>query len=162
MLETAILGYGQWQLDPDSGADQPALLARVLDQVYAAGVQRASRSMGCCAVRRDGTFVGENTDGKGFLRSLKGIIDPRDKRGVIFGAGGAAHAIAVELRFAGMQQVTVVNRSEDPAPRWSRCCTTSLAATPTWRYGQATSRCPPTRTARSISVDPASARATPR
>jgi hypothetical protein len=40
VLETAILGYGQWQLDPDSGANQPALLARVLDQVYAAGVQR--------------------------------------------------------------------------------------------------------------------------
>jgi hypothetical protein len=39
MLETAILGYGQWQLDPDSGADQPALLAGVLDQVYAAGFQ---------------------------------------------------------------------------------------------------------------------------
>jgi hypothetical protein len=39
MLETAVLGYDQWQVTEDSGADQVRLLAGVLDSVHAAGVQ---------------------------------------------------------------------------------------------------------------------------
>jgi shikimate dehydrogenase len=64
-------------------------------------------------VRRDGDrLVGENTDGKGFLRSLQAAsIDPRGRRVVILGAGGAARAIAVELALAGASRITVVNRS---------------------------------------------------
>lgn len=65
-----------------------------------------------CVVRRDDAFVGENTDGKGFLRSLQAVIDPRGARIVLFGAGGAARAIAVELALAGARHLTVVNRSE--------------------------------------------------
>jgi shikimate dehydrogenase len=64
-------------------------------------------------VRRDGQrLVGENTDGKGFLRSLQAAsIDPRGSSVVILGAGGAARAIAVELALAGASHITVVNRS---------------------------------------------------
>jgi shikimate dehydrogenase len=64
-------------------------------------------------VRRDGDrLVGENTDGKGFLRSLRDVpIDPRGRRVVILGAGGAAKAITVELALAGASHITVVNRS---------------------------------------------------
>ncbi len=64
-------------------------------------------------IRRDGDrLVGENTDGKGFLRSLQAVpIDPRGRRVVILGAGGAAKAIAVELALAGASYITVVNRS---------------------------------------------------
>ena len=54
---------------------------------------------------------GENTDGKGFLTSLDGIVDPRGKRIVLFGAGGAARAIGVELALAGAYSISVVNRS---------------------------------------------------
>lgn len=66
-----------------------------------------------CAVLRDGQFIGENTDGKGFLASLRSVIDPTGKRVVLVGAGGAARAVAVELALAGAQSVTVVNRTED-------------------------------------------------
>ena len=45
-----------------------------------------------CAVRRDGTSLGENTDGKGFLKSLQEVVDPAGKKLVMFGAGGAARA----------------------------------------------------------------------
>ena len=38
-----------------------------------------------CAVRRGNQYIGENTDGKGFLMSLEGIVDPRGKRVVLFG-----------------------------------------------------------------------------
>lgn len=66
-------------------------------------------------VRRDGEhWIGENTDGKGFLRGLRedAGLDVRGKRAVILGAGGAARAIAVELLLAGVAELTVVNRGE--------------------------------------------------
>ena len=63
-----------------------------------------------CVVRLDGRFIGENTDGKGFLQSLSAMIDPRGRSGVIFGAGGAARACAVEMALAGLTHIRVVNR----------------------------------------------------
>jgi shikimate dehydrogenase len=59
-------------------------------------------------------LIGENTDGKGFLRSLKedATVDPKGKRVVILGAGGAARAVSVELALAGAGPITVVNRTE--------------------------------------------------
>lgn len=65
-----------------------------------------------CVVRRDDKFIGENTDGKGFLRSLSALADSKGKSVVLFGAGGAARAIAVELGLAGIKKLTLVNRSE--------------------------------------------------
>ncbi|MFK7777112.1 MAG: shikimate dehydrogenase [Gimesia sp.] len=66
-----------------------------------------------CAVRRDGMWIGENTDGKGFVQSLREHIDPTNKSIVMFGAGGAARAISVESAIAGAKKITIVNRSED-------------------------------------------------
>jgi len=63
-----------------------------------------------CAVRRDGKFIGENTDGKGFLQSLQAVIDPKGLNAVLFGAGGAARACAVEMALAGLSHITIVNR----------------------------------------------------
>lgn len=65
-----------------------------------------------CVVRRGDQFIGENTDGKGFLTSLQTEIDPRGKNVVLFGAGGAARAVAVELALAGTAKIIVVNRDE--------------------------------------------------
>jgi len=66
-------------------------------------------------VYRDGpAWVGENTDGKGFVRALalEGL-SPAGKRITILGAGGAARAIAVECALAGAASVAVVNRSRE-------------------------------------------------
>jgi shikimate dehydrogenase len=64
-------------------------------------------------VNRVGTeLVGDNTDGKGFVQSLKELTDPAGKNVVILGAGGAARAIAVEMALAGAAAMTVVNRGE--------------------------------------------------
>ena len=63
-----------------------------------------------CAVMRDGKLIGENTDGKGFLQSLTEVRDPNGKSVVMFGAGGAARAIGVELALAGAAKIIVVNR----------------------------------------------------
>src|SRR5260370_17610398 len=54
-----------------------------------------------CARRRGDKYVGENTDGKGLLMSLEGIVDPRGKRIVLFGGGGPARAPRGELRRSG-------------------------------------------------------------
>jgi shikimate dehydrogenase len=66
-----------------------------------------------CVVRRGPELVGENTDGKGFVQSLRAKSDPSGKKVVLLGAGGAARAIAVELALAGAKTVVLVNRSPD-------------------------------------------------
>ena len=78
------------------------------------GLGESAAVMGAvnCVVRRGEKFIGENTDGKGFLKSLESVIDPKGKSVVLFGAGGAARAIAVELGLAGTKRITIVNRSE--------------------------------------------------
>jgi shikimate dehydrogenase len=63
-----------------------------------------------CLFWRDGRLFGENTDGKGFVASLRELCDPAGMRIVILGAGGAARAIGVELALAGASEITVVNR----------------------------------------------------
>ncbi len=77
------------------------------------GLGESAAVMGAvnCVVRRGEKFIGENTDGKGFLKSLETTIDPKGKSVVLFGAGGAARAIAVELGLAGTKRITLVNRS---------------------------------------------------
>ncbi len=65
-------------------------------------------------IRRDGgKLIGENTDGKGFLRALRvdAGVDPKGKRVVVLGAGGASRAIVAELALAGAADIVVVNRS---------------------------------------------------
>jgi shikimate dehydrogenase len=67
-------------------------------------------------VRREGDrLIGENTDGKGFLRGVKSdaVLDPAGKRAVVLGAGGAARAIVTELALAGVSDLVVVNRSSE-------------------------------------------------
>lgn len=80
---------------------------------YLDGLGESAAIMGAvnCAVRRGGKFIGENTDGKGFLKSLMEVVDPKGKSIVLFGAGGAARAIGVELALAGAASIAIVNRS---------------------------------------------------
>jgi shikimate dehydrogenase len=79
------------------------------------GLAESARLIGAvnCAVKRGDQWIGENTDGKGFLESLLPIVSPAGQHVVIFGSGGAARAIAVELALAEAAQLTVVNRSPE-------------------------------------------------
>ncbi len=65
-----------------------------------------------CVNRVGDELVGENTDGKGFVQSLREVTDPTGKNVLILGAGGAARAIAVEVGLAGAAQIAIVNRDE--------------------------------------------------
>jgi shikimate dehydrogenase len=82
---------------------------------YLDGLGESASLMGAvnCVVRKDGQWIGENTDGKGFVESLREFTDPSGKNVVIFGAGGAARAIGVEVALAGASKITIVNRTVD-------------------------------------------------
>jgi shikimate dehydrogenase len=66
-------------------------------------------------VRIGDKLVGENTDGKGFMHSLTrdSKVDPKGKKVLVLGSGGAARSITVELALAGARQITIVNRSPE-------------------------------------------------
>ncbi|KUK83284.1 MAG: Shikimate dehydrogenase [Pelotomaculum thermopropionicum] len=70
-------------------------------------------------VNRSGWLYGDNTDGKGFLRSLDegAAFVPSGRTALILGAGGAARAVASELALAGAKKLVVVNRSLERAAR---------------------------------------------
>jgi shikimate dehydrogenase len=134
MIEPAFAALGlQWryqlfEVKPDDLADAVRAL-RALNMrginltiphkvnvlQYLDEVSPDARLMGAVnMVHRQGErLIGENTDGKGFLKSLRedAGVDPHGKRVVVLGAGGAARAITVELALAGAQHITIVNRS---------------------------------------------------
>lgn len=60
-----------------------------------------------------GRLRGENTDGPGFLRSLRDDegFDPQGRRCLVVGAGGAARAVVRALADAGAAEVVVAGRT---------------------------------------------------
>ncbi len=68
-------------------------------------------------VNRDGVLEGHNTDGAGFVRSLRkeAQFEPRGRRLLILGAGGAAQAIAVQLALEGASELIIANRTFEKA-----------------------------------------------
>lgn len=64
-------------------------------------------------VRVGDRLIGHNTDGKGFVASLRqdAGIEPAGHHVVFLGAGGAARAMSVEMALAGASHITIVNRA---------------------------------------------------
>jgi shikimate dehydrogenase len=89
------------------------------------------------AVWRGGAWIGENTDGQGFMAALRTVVDPAGKSLVILGAGGAARAIAVEAALAGAARITVVNRGRERGEKLAALLSTLGAAAPSGVAGAA-------------------------
>ncbi len=90
-------------------------VARAVDELSPA----AARLGAVNCVQRDGdTLIGHNTDGVGFVQSVRSQLDfePHGRRVAVLGAGGAAIAVIAALVEAGAD-VAVVNRSSDRAER---------------------------------------------
>lgn len=65
-----------------------------------------------CLLRHGHELIGENTEGRGLMESLRRRVDPAGKRIVLLGAGRMARAIGVELALAKAAEIVVVNRTE--------------------------------------------------
>lgn len=64
--------------------------------------------------RKDGKIHADNTEGYGFIESLRtGAPDwsPRDGTAVVLGAGGAARAVVASLSDAGVPEILLTNRT---------------------------------------------------
>ena len=60
----------------------------------------------------NGSLIGYNTDGKGFLKSLKvNGVEYKGKKVVILGGGGTAKALSIEFALDGVGELVIVNRS---------------------------------------------------
>lgn len=61
----------------------------------------------------DGSLKGYNTDGLGFLKSLKTDAqeEAKEKNIIIMGAGGAARAIAIQMALEEAKSITIANRT---------------------------------------------------
>ncbi len=70
-----------------------------------------------CVVNDGGVLTGTNTDGEGFVASLaRGVgFDPRGRRCLVLGAGGAARAVVLALADSGAGAVVVANRTPERA-----------------------------------------------
>ena len=89
--------------------------ARAVDRCSEAAA--ALGAVNCVVPAPDGTLVGENTDGAGFVDALAAdlAVTPEGRRCVVLGAGGAARAVVLALADAGASEVVVVNRTAGKA-----------------------------------------------
>ena len=83
------------------------------------GLTAAARESGAVNVvtQIDGSLMGYNTDGEGFVRSLEEEQGPNPKgiHAIILGAGGAARAVASGLLDRGASKITFLNRTKSRA-----------------------------------------------
>ena len=65
-------------------------------------------------VLRNRKLYGYNTDGPGFMLSLRkdAHFEPLGKKAVVLGAGGAAAAVAMTLAGAGLRRLVIANRDK--------------------------------------------------
>ncbi len=67
-------------------------------------------------IREGERWIGDSSDGAGFLRSLEEAgVDPAGRAVALIGAGGAARAVGWALAGAGVQRVAIVNRTLERA-----------------------------------------------
>ncbi len=76
-------------------------------------VTKVARIIGAVntVLNQEGKLVGYNTDGAGFIDSLKedAKVNPKSKKVVILGAGGACRAISVMLAEAEAKKITITD-----------------------------------------------------
>ncbi len=103
----AALGFGGLNVTMPHKAD----VATACDELSPAAAALAS--VNTVEFRADGAVVGHSTDGGGFLRSLADEgLDPRGRRVLVLGAGGAARAVLAALVDAGATVEVAARRAE--------------------------------------------------
>lgn len=86
---------------------------------YLDGLTKEAEIIGAVnTIYRDGDkLIGDNSDGKGFILSLmkEGEFDPKDKKVVILGAGGASKAVTIKLADEGVKEIALYDLDEKKA-----------------------------------------------
>ncbi len=129
--------YEAWETPPERLAErvarlrEPAMLGANVTVPYKQDVlallddiEPLARRIGAVntIVNAAGRLVGYNTDSAGFLRALQeeGGFDPRERRALLLGAGGAARAVAFALAEAGAKGIAIANRTPGRAEALAR------------------------------------------
>lgn len=98
------------------------------------GLAPSAQALGVanCVHNADGTLTGHNTDGDGFVASVRTDLnlDPVGERVAILGAGGAARSIVDALGRAGVAEVLIVNRTVEKAIEVAGLANQARAAEP--------------------------------
>jgi len=108
-------------------------------------LSQAARIIGAVntVLNKDGRLIGENTDGKGFVRSLTDEnIALEGKTITILGAGGAAKAIGVECALAGAKKLNIINRNRERGEELVATITGNTAAQAVYLPWEGTVRLP--------------------
>ncbi|HEU5139048.1 MAG TPA: shikimate dehydrogenase [Bacillales bacterium] len=86
---------------------------------YLDEIDEEARQIGAVntVVNQSGYLIGMNTDGKGFLHSLRDVTGEAlsSSRVLMVGAGGAARGVAVTLDRYGVKQLDIANRTLEKA-----------------------------------------------
>ncbi len=86
---------------------------------YLDGVTKEAEIIGAVnTIYRDGDkLIGDNSDGKGFILSLmkESEFDPKGKKVLILGAGGASKAVTVKLADEGAEEIYLYDIDEEKA-----------------------------------------------
>lgn len=66
-------------------------------------------------INDNGKLTGHNTDGKGFVMSLRRDLgfEPKGRSAFVLGAGGAARSVAVELAIEGARDIYIVDQLKE-------------------------------------------------
>ena len=111
-LSTTIDALRTWNNAIGCGVTMPHKEAVVehLDEL----TRQASLTQAVNAIRREssGRLIGTMVDGSGFVSGLRANeVDPRGRPTLLVGAGGTARAIAFALAEAGVENLTIANRT---------------------------------------------------
>ena len=109
------------------------------------GITNAARIIGAVntVYEENGRYIGENTDGKGFVEAMKMQGAPIDgKKIVLLGAGGAGKAIGVECALAGARHITIINRNRARGEELARAIADNTPCAAAYRPWEGTVRIP--------------------
>ncbi|MFB6291157.1 MAG: shikimate dehydrogenase [Candidatus Bipolaricaulia bacterium] len=119
-VEEAIVGANSLGIKGlNVTAPHKKVAAKKMDEL--SGAAKSLGAVNTITFTDEGKLKGYNTDWKGFVNSLKLTgFEPRGKRCLVFGAGGAAAAVVFGLIREAPSRIVIVNRTEAKAAKLAR------------------------------------------
>lgn len=96
---------------------------------YIDDISQEARIIGAVntVVNNQGKLMGYNTDGKGYVHSLKDEgVEVNNKTFIIAGAGGAARSVAIQLALEGAKKIILLNRTIETANSLAELITSNI------------------------------------